>query len=251
MIIKHPEKEDIPGLRLLWQEAFGDSDSFLDGFFATGYSPDRCRMILADRRPVAALYWFDCRWQDQKLAYIYAVATDKAYRGRGLCSRLMEDTHRLLQRRGYGAAVLVPGSPGLFTLYEKLGYKTFCPMEMTVLSPEGAATAAKKITGPEYNRLRRQLLPEGGILQEGATTDYLAAFTDFYAGEDFLACVSREDRTLYFQEYLGDPEKAAALIKALDADAGHLRLPGGKDYAMYYSLGSIDLSGAYFGIALG
>ena len=53
MIINHPQPGDIVGLRLLWQEAFGDSDSFLDGFFRTGFHPERCRLILEKGEPAA------------------------------------------------------------------------------------------------------------------------------------------------------------------------------------------------------
>ena len=39
MIIKPPSKEEIPQLRTLWQEAFGDSDAFLDIFFSNAFAP--------------------------------------------------------------------------------------------------------------------------------------------------------------------------------------------------------------------
>lgn len=250
MTINHPQAGDIAGLRLLWQEAFGDSDSFLDGFFRTGFHPERCRLILQNGEPAAALYWFDCWLGGEKLAYIYAVATAKAYRGQGLCSRLMADTHRLLQERGYSAAVLVPGNRKLFTLYEKLGYKTFCPMELREVAAGKKKLPFRAVSFEAYNRLRRQLLPERGILQE-SSAPYLATFTDFYAGEGFLACLSREDDTLYFQEYLGDPRLLPGLVAALSARKASLRLPGGRDYAMYYPLKATDLSHAYLGISLG
>ena len=35
----HPTDNEIPGLRQLWQEAFGDADAFLDSFFQTAFSP--------------------------------------------------------------------------------------------------------------------------------------------------------------------------------------------------------------------
>ena len=71
MKIDHPAFEQVPGLRQLWQEAFGDSDAFLDGFFDTGFSPRRC-LCVTDGEPVAAVYWFDCRFAGEKLAYLYA-----------------------------------------------------------------------------------------------------------------------------------------------------------------------------------
>ena len=85
MTIDAPNVEQTAWLRRLWKEAFGDSDAFLDRFFTIAYSPDRCRCVTADGRVTAALYWFDCDCQGEKLAYLYAVATAQDCRGRGLC----------------------------------------------------------------------------------------------------------------------------------------------------------------------
>ena len=102
MTIKQPAVDHIPALRLLWKEAFGDSDAFLDGFFRTGFDAARCRCT---EDVAAALYWFDCTWKGKKLAYVYAVATAEASRCRGLCRMLMEDTHRHLETLGYAGAI--------------------------------------------------------------------------------------------------------------------------------------------------
>ena len=86
-------------LRLLWQEAFGDSEEMLDGFAATGFSPDRFHCICEKEIPVSALYWFDCQLDGYKLAYIYAVATLKSHQGQGLAKQLMTETHEILKVR--------------------------------------------------------------------------------------------------------------------------------------------------------
>ena len=121
MNIDLPKSSYVPQLRALWKEAFGDTDEFLDTFFTAAYSADRCRCCTENGEVIAALYWFDCSYGDEKIAYIYAVATAKAHRGRGICKRLMEDTHAYLSAHAYGAAMLVPGSEGLFAFYERLG----------------------------------------------------------------------------------------------------------------------------------
>ena len=65
MIINAPDSAQIPALRRLWQQAFGDSEQFLDIFFETAYSPDRCRCVIVDDQLAAALYWFDCGYQGE------------------------------------------------------------------------------------------------------------------------------------------------------------------------------------------
>ena len=119
----YPNETLIPGLRDLWKKAFGDTDEFLDLFFSTAYAPDRCRCIARGDAVQSVLYWFDCELAGQKMAYIYAVVTDSARRGQGLCRTLLADTHRHLAQQGYQAALLVPAEESLRAMYRKLGYE--------------------------------------------------------------------------------------------------------------------------------
>ena len=89
MTIDQPS--DTQALRRLWKQAFGDSDAFLDSFFSVGYSCDRCRQLSLDSQLAAALYWFDCSFSGKPVAYVYAVATDAAFQGQGLCRALMAE----------------------------------------------------------------------------------------------------------------------------------------------------------------
>ena len=123
MTINAPTREQIPQLRQLWQQAFGDTEAFLDSFFSVGFSPERSRCVSIGNKVAAALYWFDCTCRGQKMAYLYAVATDAAFQNQGLCRALMADTHSHLQSLGYQGTILVPGSRQLFALYEKLGFQ--------------------------------------------------------------------------------------------------------------------------------
>ena len=67
MIIKQPGKENIPQLRKLWKEAFGDTDAFLDLFFGTAFSKERSLCAVDGDSVAAALYWLDCEYADQKI----------------------------------------------------------------------------------------------------------------------------------------------------------------------------------------
>ena len=247
MTIDMPRPGQIAGLRELWKEAFGDSDAFLDGFFATGFSPTRCRVLDWNGRCAAALYWFDCSIEGKKLAYIYAVATLEDFRGKGFCRQLMEKTHRDLQASGYAGCVLVPGSRALFGLYEKLGYTAFCPMQTENVAAAGAPLPLKAVSPDQYSRLRVALLPERGVEQTGM--EYLATFTRLYTAENCLFSVAQEGCTAYFQEFLGDTAQLPRILSTLGAEEGSFRLYGtGAPWAMYYSLEeTVDIPG-YFGL---
>ena len=74
MTIDAPRQSQIPELRRLWQEAFGDTEEFLDAFGRTAFHAGRCRVAVTDGIVAAALYWFDCLHMGKPVAYLYAVA---------------------------------------------------------------------------------------------------------------------------------------------------------------------------------
>ena len=173
MEIRFPSDREIPGLRKLWKQAFGDTDDYLDLFFGTAFASMRSLCALDGDSVAAALYWLDCEYADEKIAYLYAVATDERYRGRGLCRKLTEQAHRILKDRGYAGAILVPAEPGLFIMYGKLGYRTCAAVSQWTASAE-EPMALTELTPEEYALRRREGIPEGGVIQEGVTLALLA-----------------------------------------------------------------------------
>lgn len=233
MTIDKPTAAQIPGLRRLWKQAFGDEDAFLDVFFTVGYAPERCRCITENGEVIAALYWFNCALDGRKLAYIYAVATSKAHRGKGLCHTLMAHTHEALKNAGYAGSLLVPGEEGLFRLYETMGYRV-CSRIREFSSLAGSPIALRQVSTEEYAIIRRSLLPPGGILQEGENLAFLAAQGQFYTGESFALCAMGSGDPVYIPELLGDAGLAPGIVAALGAKEGRFRTPGaGRVFAMY------------------
>ena len=251
MIIDRPQPGDIPALRRLWKQAFGDTDAFLDSFFAVGFSPDRCRCLWGKDTLAAALYWFDCSWEQKPIAYLYGVATDENYRGRGLCRALMEDTHNHLRACGYEAAVLVPGTKDLFSLYEKMGYQTFGYVQEFSCEAGGAPLPVEILTAEAYAKRRTAMLPAGAILQEGVLLDFFQTQGAFYAGQDLLLAATITGDILVAQEYLGDPGAVPGILMSLGVARGQLRSPGkAKPFAMCHNLQKQNKMPEYFAIAL-
>lgn len=247
MTIDYPKTEQKAALRQLFQAAFGDSDAFLDRFFATGFHPRRCRCVTVDGQIAAALYWFDCDFAGEKTAYLYAVATSEAHRGKGLCSRLMADTHALLKGMGYAGAILVPGSESLFRFYEKMGYQTIsCAREFTCEAGE-TSLPMEQISGEEYAIARRQLLPRNGVLQEGKSLRFLESCWQLYAGDGWCMAAATDGGILYAMELLGSAD-APGIVASLGCKQGHFRTPGSNPFAMYFPLCRETVPG-YFGLA--
>lgn len=250
MIIDRPTAPQLPQLKALWAEAFGDPPDFIDRFFVTGFHPDRCLAVTKGSRVCAALYWFDCLWQGRKLAYLYAVATGKAYRGQGLCRAMMDTAHARLQACGYWGAVLVPGNGSLFGLYEKFGYTPFCPTTLHRIPAGEQPCSVRPVSADTFETLRSHRLPVNAVVQEGAALAFAATFLDFYMGSDTLFAAAKEGDTLYFQEFLGDAQMLPGIVAALGAAEGVVRLPGDTPFAMYRSFCSSTEAPDYFGIAM-
>lgn len=234
-------------LKHLWKTVFGDPDSFIDTFFSMTYSPDRCRYYAQDGQIVSVLYWFDCEYEGGKLAYIYAVATDPRYRGKGLASRLLQDTHAHLKRLGYAGAVLKPAK-GLFPFYERLGYTTCGYIRR--FSAQGGSVPAEvtELSPAAYGVVRRSFLPENAVLQEGLTLEFLHTYARFYRTADALICVAREEPVVF--EYLGNTNSAPGILAALGIHEAEIPTVGADiPFAMFCPLNCTKIPG-YLGITL-
>ena len=248
MYIDAPAQAQEGALRRLWKEAFGDGDAFLDAFFTTAFSKDRCLCVTCQGHMAAALYWFDCILAGKKIAYLYGVATAKAFRGQGLCKKLMGKTHDLMQDRGYAATVLVPGQESLFRFYGAMGYRPCSPVGYLQCTAGDAPVALRSIDAQEYGTIRRGLLPPGGVVQEEENLTFLQTQLQLYAGEHFLLSARCESGVVSAMELLGNTAKAPGIVKALGCDRGRFRVLGKKEYAMYYPFEDIEAPG-YFGLA--
>ena len=243
MIIKPPVQADLPALKSLWQQAFGDPAGFIEGFFQTGFSLMRCLTVCDGETVAAALYWFDCLWEGKKCAYVYGVATAAVYQGKGLCRALMTQLREHLTDLGYAGAILVPAKKDLFSLYQKLGYTPFCPMEATTFLP----AAPVRVT-PAAAMMHA---PVGSVTHTQDALRFLETYCAFYVGDGFRFWGAVEDTTLYIQEFAGDPAQIGGICAAMGAEKAICRIYGqGKDYAMYLPLCDPTFRPAYFGIPL-
>lgn len=221
---RYTTEKDRPALTRLWQEAFGDEIAYIDAFFETAWAPERSRVAVVDGEIAGMHFWFDCELDGQKLAYLYAVATDKRFRGRGVATKLMEDGERLLKERGYAGAILSPGSESLFRFYADRGYETVgFRSEERIMA--GAPIPIREVGEQEYAAIRRKLLPENGVRQEGESLRFLHRFSRFYAGEGFCAAVYGSEA--FLPEYLGDTKMIPGLLGTLGLGEASVRMPGG------------------------
>jgi ribosomal protein S18 acetylase RimI-like enzyme len=250
MKIAAPDRHHITQLRTLWKSAFGDEDAFLDAFFSTAYSPARCLCILDEDQVLAALYWFDASCENHKFAYLYAVATDPAHRGKGLCRRLMDATAQHLTVQGYSGLILVPQKEPLRRMYRKMGYTDCGSVSTFTAPPEDLPLSLRRLTAAEYALRRRKLLPPAGVIQEEESLFFLASYALFFEGDDWLAALTIEEGKLVCHELLGNPDAAYALVAAFGCGEGRFRIPGqDQPFAQYRKLIPTCPEPGYFGLA--
>lgn len=250
MKIDQPTPDLLPQLKELWKTAFGDSDAFIGSFFSTAFSPRRCRCATVDGRLAAALYWFDVSAWGQPMAYLYAVATAPEFRSQGICHALMADTHAHLRSLGCQGALLVPDGEALSRMYAKMGYVPCAAVTESTCAMGSDPVPLRPIGAEEYARLRRDLLPPGGVLQEAENLAFLESQAAFYAGDGFLLAAHREPERLWGAELLGGAAAAPGILRALDCPQGCFRGPGsGKPFAMFLPLTPHAKAPGYFGLA--
>ena len=237
MRIDHPEGSQIPALRALWKEAFGDSDAYLDLFFDRGYDPEKAMCVTDGEMVAAALYWLDMDYSGGKIAYIYAVATARSHRGQGLCRKLMAETHRVLLENGYAAAVLVPQDGGLAKMYAAMGYLPGGGIRELHCEAAQKAVPLKPVSSDTYHRLRKELLPPEGIALGQKAQELLAVQAEFYTGDGFLLAAVRDENKVIGLELLGEANAVPGIVAAFGCPEGVFRMPGEESFAMYFPFG--------------
>lgn len=185
MKIKTPQGSHLPQLKLLWQQAFHES---MDNFLNTAFSFDRCLLAEKEGQVAAALYWFDLDYLGQRLAYLYAIATEESCQHQGIGKALTQAAHDHLKALGYAGTILVPATENLFSFYRGCGYE----IEIPGFLRQATDFVGQKVSWQQYASARKNLLPAGAPVASKEVYQYLAAYCDFYVGDNTCLCVSRD-----------------------------------------------------------
>lgn len=194
----------------LWCEAFGDRreavakylEFLLDYFIVYEENGEVCGMLSV--LPVTA--------GEKSGGYIYAVATKKAHRGNGLCTRLLDYVKTCGK---YEFFVLVPQSDELFDFYKKAGFVPFSATERcTVCATDGTGRGIEctPISAAEYFLRRRDFFKDKRLIEwQEAVLEFAKAMYggEFYSlkrnGNDVgIAFCFKDKDTLFIKELCAD-----------------------------------------------
>jgi len=205
-------KTDLLGIISLWQEAFGDSPEAVSYFFKS--FPHCVSYVTEDGGEIVSMVHAlpQVLSPDTPAAYLYAVATRRSHRGRGLCRELMVFAEADLHARGFACCVLAPAELGLFDYYEGLGYKTAFTRRRVKFS------GGTPISLSDYLARREQLLDEAHMICDRATLAYAADVygLTFYETDTGIAAAAPRYTAERLPEDTSGSRFAYGMIKWLD-----------------------------------
>ncbi len=122
--LRFAENKDIPVLKKIWQDIFGDSENFVNWFFENCFSPELTYVCEFSGKIVSCLFGYPKKIYINNEIYnalsICGVCTLPEFRGRGLVRKLFENYHKFMKNKEYAFTVLTATKP---EIYKKLGYE--------------------------------------------------------------------------------------------------------------------------------
>ena len=131
------KRSDIPELTALWTQAFEEPEAAAAFYYQNRFRPEDTLLWRQDGRIAAQLTLMRVTQGQETGYYIYAVATHKDFRGRGLARELDRFASEEIRARGGTFACLVPASESLFGMYEKFGYTPCFPIRTVTVTGRG------------------------------------------------------------------------------------------------------------------
>ena len=145
------DKKDV--LFALWESAFGDTKETIETFLSLCCTTENILVAEADGRVRAALYLLENKLQIgdniYRAAYIYAAATEQAYRKNGFMTALLRYAEEIAARRNIDFLFLTPANADLFAYYEKRGFQTAFSKQVVSVSRAQLQDAAERGTCAE------------------------------------------------------------------------------------------------------
>lgn len=179
----------VPELMELWMEAFGDEREYVEFYFNNRFREGELLVYVEEGRPVSMLSLLPVILHigEDKIParYVYAVATAKAYRGRGYAGTLIQEAGTYLKE----PLLLQPADESLVEYYRKMGFReAFTLWECEPEKPTGAGgvTAqqlperARKVTAGSLHKEQRYWL------LTITPTEYATLRNQYFAKEGYI-----------------------------------------------------------------
>ena len=142
-MIRLSENKDREGIIALWQEAFGDSREAVEIFLDKRSLPQNTLVAEENGKTASMLFLLDGKIKvaDKilKAYYLYAAATLKEFRGKGIMAQMLKEAGKLAQDRGVDLICLKPAEKSLYEFYKNHGYNTVFATKFASLKIKSSA----------------------------------------------------------------------------------------------------------------
>lgn len=234
-MIRFAQKSDMLQIIDIWQDSFGDSKEEIEQFFIQCAESLRVCVYMEDNKVAGFLCLLSAtlflkdetehQISSDSVEYIYAVATKKEFRNKGISTELLEYVKTILSEE-HKSGILVPADEGLEQFYKKRGY--ICCFEkenIQVIHTEAdlraqsksiPITCLREITVQEYISLRKKALQNISHL---SLADKVVAYAiQSILSEGFrLSSISIGDKEYAFLYWLKPEEPNAIFIQETTA----------------------------------
>ena len=247
--INEYQNEDVPSLKRLWAETFGDTPSLIDRFFellpsmGTGLVAECGGELLGAAYVLVAELWRTEK-PPLKLGYIYAVAVEPTARCNGIGARLVSACQRYCWQNGIDICATLPSENSLYGWYKKVGglspvgrcsYETVLPSEADAeisefFADEYAFRRSDILHGKNYVNFNYGYM----LFQEALCKTYRGGM---FACGGGIACGYIDNGVLLIKEVLNDtPEFIPVLCRKLGAKSALVRrsAPDGEPFIAAY-----------------
>ena len=222
MKLRQAERKDRRGLTELWKTCFCDDEKIVEAFWRR--MGDRVTVFLAEeKRPIAMACALPAEVTDEAgetrtASYLYAVCTDPAFRGRGICRSLLAFAEKELKKAGTSLLLLVPAQKSLFDFYGTLGFCQSLVYGTYRIPSKDNGAKITKISPESYENIREMQLwgnfvslgiPAWALLQDWGGLYRIETSDGVYC-----AAAQKEGNLLQVRELLPDSREAAAALGA-------------------------------------
>ena len=229
MNIRHYRKDDIPAMRALWQRVFDEREAYLDAFFSligdiggAAVATDEGGALIGAAYALTG-YELLSGGESPHVGYIYAVAVDESFRGRGIGAALTKCAGEICREREAVIVTTLPAEESLYAWYAQcIGTRHVLRREKKLV-PAHKSVDIMKLTGTEYMLWRENLLRGQDFVRLSyPMLEAQRALCETYGGglyatEDGVLAAYRDGDTLIVREILcarGDPAVSAASAAA-------------------------------------
>lgn len=165
--IRPAQPGEIARQRELWKLAFGDTDTYIDYFYA--HAEESQVLVLLEDNVVwtmVALYPVTLSMPDGRTAtsaYVYALATHPDARKKGFGRFILSYVDFFLKEKGIDSVTIVPAEPSLYKFFATTGFSPcFSTRKVellrTMVGTPGDGDTMEPISPTEYERIREKSL---------------------------------------------------------------------------------------------